>query len=112
MLEVSADDLEAVYATLEEYKDALQAAEQEITELSSALVELEEDRDIAVAAASRHSRDAEVEAEAEGKQQTESADTDYVDKAQVRIYYSRERVHDLARYVIIGLLTRSWRMRS
>lgn len=49
MLEVDADDLEAVYATLDEHKTALQAAEEEISELSSALVVMERDRDRALA---------------------------------------------------------------
>ena len=49
MLEVAADDLDAVYATIDEQAAALRAAEDEIAELSSALVAMEEERDQAIA---------------------------------------------------------------
>lgn len=82
MLEVNADDLEAVYATLEEYKEALREAEQEISELSAALVEMEDERDDAVEGP--HSRDRE--GPAEEKQQDHCVDNNKADNTQVSLF--------------------------
>lgn len=43
MIEVDASDLDALYETLETYKSALADAQEEISELSNALVVMEEE---------------------------------------------------------------------
>lgn len=59
MLEVSAEDLDAVYATLDERTAELRAAEEEIAELSAALIALgeERDRDVSTRHAHQDSRE-------------------------------------------------------
>lgn len=74
MLEVDAEDLEAVYATLEEYKVALRESQEEVAELSAALVHLE-DRQV-------HSRSSRAENEHEGQ---EDIDGDEANVAKILV---------------------------
>ena len=48
LLEVDMEDLEAVYATLEEYQTALKDAQEEIVVLSTAVVDLERENELLI----------------------------------------------------------------
>ena len=80
MLEVAADDLDAVYATLAEHEAALRAAEEEIAELSSALVAMEGERDWAI---SRAEQKSDHDGTSEEKQDKGSDSADNFEKLQV-----------------------------